>query len=276
MLPTERLSKMIMDMPDDTADLVLKRRGVCSQVVIPNQVLKDNVVNIGFGLNRSEKTIVLKQGEGLVTLTDEIGISKFTCVDILFITNDIACVELKSGSMFLKNANGVEYGFDDGGHLIRNLKGVKWVDLNSLYDICKDKIISAYHTDAADALNYVANAVFNMTLKYTENSPSVAKSTGCYSNTYYGVTAIYNTIALGEFEFTVFEKVEPVKRSYMADIWHKDEDELLDELSEQADLEALEDEEVAGLFGEDDEDASDELYESMTEPPLESDEGWFE
>lgn len=276
MLPTQKLSKIIAEMPDPAADLVLKRRGVCSQVVIPNQLLRDDEVNIGFGLNRAEKTIVLKKGEGLVTLTDEVGISQFTCVDILYVTNEVACVELRSGSLFLRNSKGIEYGFDDGGHLIRSVKGVKWVSIKHLYDVCKDKVIGAYHTDALDALDYLANGVFNMTLEYTENSPSVAKSTGCYNSTHYKVSAIYNTIALGEFEFTVFERIEPEPKSYMSMFGVKDEDEILDALSEQADREALENSELAELFGEDDEDAADELYDEMLEPEEESGGGWFE
>lgn len=276
MLPTQTLAKMTMEMADPAADLVLKRSGVCSQVVIPNQLLRDDEVNIGFGLNRSEKTIMLKQGDGLVTLTDEIGIGQFTCIDILFITKELACVELKSGSMFLKNAKGIEYGFDDGGHLIRNLKGVRWVDVKYLHEICESKIIGTYHTDATDARGYLANAVFNVTMTYKENSPSVAKSSGCYSNTTYKVTAIYNTIALGEFEFTVFEKVEPVKRAYLAEVYHKDEDELLDELSEQADIDAIEASELAEMFDDDDEEVPEDMYAGMMDESDTEDGDWFE
>lgn len=280
MLPTQKIMQMVMEMSDNTADMVLNRRGVCSKVIIPNAALRDDMVNIDFGLNREEKVILLKSGDGLVTVTDELGIGKFTNIDILFINSNLACVELKSGCLYLKNAKGIEYGLDDGCHLLRDTSNVCWVTIQALFKICKSKIVGAYHTDEADAENYIYNAVFNMTLTHEVYSPATAKRAGCYSTTTYVVSAIYNTIALGEFEFTVFEKVAPVKRSYMDAIWgkSKDEEEMYEDLTEQDALkahEAMEDAGVAQLFSEDDGEPLDGLYDDMLDED-EEDGDWFE
>ena len=284
MLPTQKLTKLIEAMPQTDADLTLTRKGVCSKVLIPNTLLHDNVVNLGFGLNRNDKTIVLKQGEGFVTVSDEIGVSDFTCVDLLFIDSNTACIELKSGSMYFKNAKGVPYGLDDGGHLIRKVEHTEWVKVSFLYEICSRKVTGVFNPQLSDVRDYVMNGVYNITMTHEENTPSRAKSTGCCNRTTYAVTALYTTIALNEFEFTVFEKLPPVKRSYLWEQLHKndkDEDELLDEAVERADEEAAEEMALAGMFEDlTDEELFDEEDDYIPEDENgyldDDDTGWFE
>lgn len=275
MLPTVKLSGLISQIPASSDSLVLSRsRGVVKTLTITRNLLGDNVVGLSFGLDTSTHVLQIKEGDSYIALTDEIGVGRYSNINILFIDEGLICVELKEGSLYLKNSSGVVYGFDDGGTLIRSSDKVIWVPVSSLYEYVEDRVMGSFNTSKRETKDYVYNMVANMTITHQVNSPSQVKTSNCFTNTVYKVNSLYTAVACGEFDFVKYEKVVTPKLN----IWQemelskpKDRDDLSME-----ELEALEAEEYAKYREEKDLDAAGELFEEDEDEYFDDDEDVYE
>ena len=201
--------------PNADGSITLTRpAGVCRTLTSPSEYLADSAVDCTFRPNAETRALEVSSGETVLTLADEIGIKGDLDFEITFINENTALVELVNGVLYNKNAVGAEFGFNAMGNLIRNTVDVKWLSVKELFKAVSDRLMHYYNVGAKEVVDYVYNATFKFSTSYEVCSKTERARTGCYNTYRQRISDWTVTIAMGEFDFIVFEPEEttPIQR----------------------------------------------------------------
>ena len=213
MLATRKFNEVKTNItPNADGSITLNRpAGVCKALTIPATYLAESAVDCTFLPNAETKQLEVSSGETVLTLADEIGIKGGLDFEITFINENTALIELVDGVLYNKNASGVPFGFNPIGKLVRNTEDVKWLSVKELYQTVCDRFMRYYNVNAKEVVEYVYNATFKFSTSYEVCSKTERNRTGCYNSYRQRITDWTVTIAMGEFDFIVFEAEDKPK-----------------------------------------------------------------
>lgn len=183
------------------------RRGypaIIKDIDLDPEILNDGTGHIMLSLDADKETLSLvgcKANKNELTfLADSIGLQGELDIDVVFVDKDTAVITLKKGTAILKHPDNFAFGISNKGDLVKPSKRFLWIDVATLFEVCRTSVRIRFNPPSVKIDNYVMNAMFSVHL--------TANATGGENLRTYKVTNIYTTLACGKFEFTEYDLPE--------------------------------------------------------------------
>ena len=243
--------------------------GVLRHLNIPAELCSTSEYQTASVFDSAASAVNLCKGTAIQALTDSFGIRGNCEVRISFINSTLALVELVDGTVYMRNANDYVFGYDINGNMTKYVNKIHWWSVKEAYDYIMYIVTKRFNISEKDAVDYIYNAEFILSLAYEENPPSKAAQTHCYSDFTYRMKDMSGSLACGLFDFIIFEKEEEEEEIDIYDKWktrgrkrrvdddadeqiiEKSDEEVYEELAEQYDAECADEEEEVELDPDD-------------------------
>ncbi len=180
------------------------RAGILSSLILPKDSKKDNNL---YKLAIKSKNLELVKGSDTYILSNEIGIQD-TADFTFFFLNDLLCVKLEKGSLFVKDTDGEIYSINNKHKMTKlTIKEDKliWKSLNDFIDLTNCMIKDKYNVYSPIELsNYRNNLIFSVRSSY-----SVTQSC-LFTIKFLNISEKIG----GSFEFKVYEGRKPINTDH--------------------------------------------------------------
>ena len=248
MLATKAFEGIIKNTtPNSDGSITVRRsNGVCKAFTIPKEFLPTSAVECAFAPIAATKQLQVCEGNVILTIADEIGIKDKADFDVTMLDGNKALIELVAGSIFVKNANDVAFGFNTTGNLIRDTSNVNWVKASELLDRMRMRLKTVYHVSDKGVDDYVYNVTMRFNTQYTVYTPAQAKEYGAGSTYRQSMPTWTDTISLKQFDLIEFDEEKPKRKVFgryvnepvvksFEDMSYEEQEEYCKKLAEEQD-----------------------------------------